>query len=96
MFVVKTHKTSTVFLTMKDDDSQKLAADIKDRTHQDLSIHVSQRLLVYFLVLQKLIQSLHVILSCIERQTLTRFFIVKNTSDTISDDSMSFSIKNYA
>ena len=53
----KTHKTLTAFLTMKDDDSQKLVADIKDRAHRDLSIHVSQRLLFYFLVFQKLTQS---------------------------------------
>ena len=81
---------------MKDDDSRTLVADIKDRTHRDLSIYASQRLLFYFLVLQKLTQSLYVILLCLERQTLTRFFIMKNTSDAIFDGLMSFSIKNYA
>ena len=81
---------------MKDDDSWKLVADIKDRTHRDLSIYVSQRRLSYFLVLQKLTQSLYVILLWCERQTSTRFSFMKNTSDAIFDGLMSFSIKNYA
>ena len=81
---------------MKDDDSQKLVADIKDRTRRDLSIHVSQRLLFYFLVLQKLTQSLCNILLCLTHQTLEQFFTMKYASDTISDGFMSFSIKNYA
>ena len=92
----KTYKTSTSFLTMKDDDSQKLVADINDRTHRDLSIHVSQRLLFYFLVFQKLTQSLYVILLCFKCSTLTQFFTIKNTSGIIFDNSMSFSIKNHA
>ena len=81
---------------MKDDDSQKLVADIKDRTHRDLSIHVSQHLLFYFLVFQKLTQSLCLILLCLTRQTSEQFFIMKYAFDTIFDGSMSFSIKNYA
>ena len=81
---------------MTDDDSQKLVADIKDRTHRDLSIHASQCLLFYFLVLQKLIQNLYVILLCFKRSTLIQFFTMKNTSGIIFDDSMSFSIKNHA
>ena len=39
---------------MKDDDSQKLVADIKDRAHRDLSINVSQHFLFLFLVSQKI------------------------------------------
>ena len=81
---------------MKDDDSQKLVADIKDRAHQDLSIHVSQHFLFYFLVFQKLIQSLRFTLLYLTRQTSEQFFIMKYAFDTISDGSMSFSIKNYA
>ena len=81
---------------MKDDDSQKLVADIKDRAHRDLSIHVSQRSLFYFLVLQKLTQSLCFTLLCFTCQTLEQFFTTKYAFDTIFDGSMSFSIKNYA
>ena len=81
---------------MKDDDSQKIVADIKDRTHRDLSIHVSQRPLFYFLVLQKLTQSLCFTLLCFTCQTLEQFFTTKYAFDTIFDGSMSFSIKNYA
>ena len=39
---------------MKDDDSQKLVADIKDRAHQDLSIHVSQHLSILFFSVPKI------------------------------------------
>ena len=92
----KTHQTLTAFLTMKECDSQKLVADIKDRTHRDLSIHTFQRSLFYFLVLQKLTQSLCNILLCLTRQTSEQFFIMKYAFDTVSDGSMSFSIKNYA
>ena len=81
---------------MKDDDSQKLVADIKDRAHRDLSIHVSQRFLFLFLVFQKLIQSLRFTLLYLTRQTSEQFFIMKYAFDTIFDGSMSFSIKNYA
>ena len=63
----KTHQTLITFLTMKECDSQKLVADIKDRTHRDLSIHTFQRSLFYFLVLQKLTQSLCNILLCLTR-----------------------------
>ena len=59
---------------MKDDDSQKIVADIKDRTHRDLSIHVSQRPLFYFLVLQKLTQSLCFTLLCFTCQISEQFF----------------------
>ena len=89
-------QTLTSFLTMKECDSQKLVADIKDRTHRDLSIHVSQRLPFYFLVLQKLIQSLCLTLLCFTRQTSEQFFTMKYAFDVIFDGSMSFSIKNYA
>ena len=81
---------------MKDDDSRKLVADIKDRAHRDLSIHVSQHLPFYFLMLQKLTQSLCNILLCLTHQTLEQFFTMKYAFDVISDDSMSFFIKNYA
>ena len=81
---------------MKDDDSPKLVADIKDRTHRDLSIHVSQRSLFYFLVLQKLTQSLCLILLCFTCQTSKQFFTMNYAFDTIFDGSMSFPIKNYA
>ena len=81
---------------MKDDDSQKLVADIKDRTRRDLSIHVSQRFLFLFLVFQKLIQSLRFTLLCSTHQTSKQFSITKYAFDTIFDGSMSFSIKNYA
>ena len=92
----KTHQTLTAFLTMKDDDSQKLVADIKDRAHRDLSIHVSQHFLFLFLVSQKLTQSSCHILLYLTRQTSEQFFIMKYAFDTISDGFMSFSIKNYA
>ena len=92
----KTHQTLTAFLTMKDDDSQKLVADIKDRAHRDLSIHVSQHFLFLFLVSQKLTQSSCHILLHLTRQTSEQFFIMNYAFDTISDGSMSFSIKNYA
>ena len=81
---------------MKECDSRKLVADIKDRTHRDLSISAFQRSLSYFLVLQNLIQSLYVILLRFQHQTLTQFFTMKYTFDVIFDGSMSFSIKNYA
>ena len=81
---------------MKDDDSQKLVADIKDRAHRDLSIHVSQHFLFLFLVSQKLIQSSCHILLYLIRQTSAQFFIMKYAFDTISDGFMSFSVKNYA
>ena len=60
---------------MKEGDSQKLVADIKDRTHQDLSIHASQRSPSYFLVLQKLIQSLYLTL-CFKHQTLNGYCVL--------------------
>ena len=81
---------------MKEDDSQKLVADIKDRTHRNLSTYVSQRLLFYFLILQKLTQSLYFILLCFKRQSLRQFFTMKNTFDVIFDGFMSFSVKNHA
>ena len=81
---------------MKECDSCKLIADIKDRTHRDLSISAFQRSLSYFLVLQKLTQSLCNILLCLTHQTLEQFFTMKYALDANSDGSMSFSIKNYA
>ena len=56
---------------MKECDSQKLVADKNDRTHRHLSISAFQRSLFYFLVLQKLIRSLYVILLWFQHQTLT-------------------------
>ena len=72
----KTHQTLTAFLTMKDNDSQKLVADIKDRAHRDLSIHVSQHFLFLFLVSQKLTQSSCHILLHLTRQTSEQFFVM--------------------
>ena len=39
---------------MKDGDSQKLVADIKDRAHRDLSIHISQRFSILFFSVSKI------------------------------------------